>query len=421
MAKQVHAEEIERFLGTVDGVASARLLTSPSGEIDQIYVTADDRTEARAARRAVIAALMTHYGIPIDPWRIQVTQLKRFSPSEIPNLNAVRVEEALAATGTTARVQVVWERAGEQRTGTGQAHGPVGAQHRLRTLAAAAIDAARAVVDPPHRRIAVQQVSLTTCMDRPLVLVGITAGGPRGQEVFVGSAFQREGTSDAPVAAALDAVTKWLLRAAFEGSDAGIHVDRRSRLEAMRHFARSGGRSRPDPLPSSAPARPASATSAAVLEPEPALPFPPPEPLEPAAASRGSTGVTAPRPAPDTSWPAESSRDWTVAPGGDDIVDDLREIRPEQKGGAAMAAHHEGARAGLTATPPARHTLEDEFLQPLIQSGTPAHIRCRDGYEIPHAIVREVGTYTLLVEADGAAELVYKHAIISIRPLGARA
>jgi sRNA-binding regulator protein Hfq len=258
-------------------------------------------------------------------------------------------------------------------------------------------------------------------MDRPLVLVGITAGGPRGQEVFVGSAFQREGTSDAPVAAALDAVTKWLLRAAFEGSDAGIHVDRRSRLEAMRHFARSGGRSRPDPLPSSAPARPASATSAAVLEPEPALPFPPPEPLEPAAASRGSTGVTAPRPAPDTSWPAESSRDWTVAPGGDDIVDDLREIRPEQKGGAAMAAHHEGARAGLTATPPARHTLEDEFLQPLIQSGTPAHIRCRDGYEIPHAIVREVGTYTLLVEADGAAELVYKHAIISIRPLGARA
>ncbi len=395
MPKQVQAEELERFLGTVEGVASARLLTSPSGEIDQIYATADDRTEGRAARRAIVAALMTQYGIPIEPWRIQVTQLKRFSPAELPNLKALRVEEAIAATGTTARVQLVWERAGEQRTGTGQAQGPAGAQHRLRTLAAATVDAARAVVDPPHRRITVHQVSLTTCMDRPLVLVGITAGGPRGQEAFVGAAFQREGASDAAVAAALDAVTKWLLQATFNGPEVEMQGDRRAHLEAMRHFARSGGRSRPDPLPSP----------------------------EPASASPESTGAgQAPHPpAIETLRPAESSPSGTLTPRDSDIVEDPREIRPEQKGGAAMAAQHEGPRVGLTATHPGRHTVEDEFLQPLIQRRTPTHIRCRDGYEIPHAILREVGTYTLLVEADGATELVYKHAIISIRPMGARA
>jgi sRNA-binding regulator protein Hfq len=400
MPKQVHAEEIERFLGTVNGVASARLLTSPSGEIDQVYVTADDRTESRAARRAIVAALITQYGIPIEPWRIQVTQLKRFSPAELPNLKALRVEETIAATETTARVQVVWQRAGEQRTGTGQAQGPAGAQHRLRTLAAAAIDAARAIVDPVHRRITVHQVSLTTCMDRPLVLVGITAGGPRGPEAFVGAAFQREGASDAAVTAALDAVTKWLLQASFGGLEAGMQGDRRAHLEAMRHFARAGGQSRPDSLPSPEPASgPGESTGAAWAPPPPAINAS--RPVEPSRV--------------------EPSRGGTVIPGDLDSIGDLREIRPEQRGGAAMAAHREGSRVGLTATPPGRHTVEDEFLQPLIQRRIPAHIRCRDGYEIHHAILREVGTYTLLVEADGATELVYKHAIISIRPTGARA
>lgn len=385
MVKEVLAEEIERFLGTVDGVAAARLLTSPSGEIDQIYVTADDRTEGRIARRAVVAALMTQYGIPLESWRVQVAQLKRFTPAELPNLKMLRVEETISATEAQVKVQVVWERAGEQRTGTGQARGPAGAQHRMRTLAAAAVDAARAVVDPPHRRITVQQVSLTTCMDRPLVLVGITAGGPRGPEAFVGAAFQREGTSDAPVAAALDAVTKWLLRVAFETPEVGMEEDRRAHLEAMRHFARA------HPRDSS-------------ISPSPVLaPVAPSDPTLPASNPSAIDGV--------------SHAD--VNPG--DILGDLQEIRPEQKGGAAMAGHHEGSRVGVASMRPGRQAVEEEFFQPLIEGRTPVHIRCRDGYEVPRAVLREIGTYTLLVEVDGGTELVYKHAIISIRPVGARA
>jgi host factor-I protein len=385
MVREVLAEEIERFLGTVDGVASARLLTSPSGEIDQIYVTADDRTEGRIARRAVVAALMTQYGIPLESWRVQVAQLKRFTPAELPNLKMLRVEETISATEAQVKVQVVWERAGEQRTGTGQARGPAGAQHRMRTLAAAAVDAARAVVDPPHRRITVHQVSLTTCMDRPLVLVGITAGGPRGPEAFVGAAFQREGTSDAPVAAALDAVTKWLLRVAFDAPEAGIEEDRRAHLEAMRHFARAHPRdSGISPSPVRAPVAPS----------DPPLPVPNPPVID--GVSQGDVNP-------------------------DDILGDLQEIRPEQKGGAAMAGHHEGSRVGVASMRPGRQAVEEEFFQPLIEGQTPVHIRCRDGYEVPRAVLREIGTYTLLVEADGGTELVYKHAIISIRPIGARA
>ena len=81
-----------------------------------------------------------------------------------------------------------------------------------------------------------------------------------------------------------------------------------------------------------------------------------------------------------------------------------------------MATHHEGPRGGVASPRPARQTIEEEFYRPLIEARIPVHIRCRDGYEIAYAVLQDVGTYTLLVEAGGAAELLYKHAIISIRP-----
>ena len=365
MTKQIHAEEIEKFLGTIDGVASARLSTSPSGEIDQIYVSADDATESRAARRAVVAALLTTYGIPVEPWRVQVVHLKGFPTAGLRHLRIVRIEETLSATEMIARVQVAWEDGGEQRVGTGQAGGPVGAAHRLRALAAATIDAVRAVVEPAYRRIAVQQVSHITCMGQPLVLVGITASSSRGQEMLAGAAFEREGAPAAAVTAALDAATKWLLQGPVDESGEAAPGDRRARLEAMRHFARSESGARPIPLalPAEAPRAPA-----------------PPAVMNP------------------------------------DVLEDLQEIRPEQKGGAAMATHHEGPRGGGASPRPPRQTIEEEFYRPLVEARTPVHIRCRDGYEIASAVLRDVGIYTLLVEAGGATELLYKHAIISIRP-----
>ena len=383
MPREVIAEDIERFLGTVEGVASVRLLTAPSGAIDQIYVTADDATEGRAARRSIVAALMTAYGIPIEPWRIQVTRLRGARAAGLPDLKVIRVEESASATEATARVQVSWERAGERQTGTGQAKGPAGAAHRLRTLVVATIDAARAVLEPAHRRVSLQQVALTTCMDHPVVLVGISAQSSRGPEVFIGAAPQRESAAEAAVNAALDAVTKWVLHSTFGPADQIGEGDRRAHLEAMRHYARAGAGPRSEPVAGQIP-------------------------LDPAPAAGQAT-------ARDAASPIHGQQEGKLL--HPDVLEDLQEIRPEQKGGAAMTAHHESAPVGIAPPRAGRTVLEDGFLLPLIEARTPVHIRCRDGYEVARAVLRDVGTYTLLVEAGGATELVYKHAIISIRPL----
>jgi sRNA-binding regulator protein Hfq len=63
--------------------------------------------------------------------------------------------------------------------------------------------------------------------------------------------------------------------------------------------------------------------------------------------------------------------------------------------------------------------MEEAFYQGLVAGQTPIQVRCRDGYEVPRAVLKDVGTYTLLLETTGGPELVYKHAVISIRPLTA--
>lgn len=387
MPREILADDIERFLTTVDGVVSARLLTSPSGDVDQIYITAEDGTDGRAARRSVVAALMTAYGIPVEPGRIQVTHLRGARAAEVPDLTVVRLEETASGAEVSARVQVAWERAGERRTGTGQARGPAGTAHRLRTLAAAAIDAVRAVLEPAQRRVTLQQAALVTYMDQPVVLISISAPTPRGPEVFIGAAPQRDGEPQAAVDAVLDAVAKWLAHAPAGRPEPSTEGDRRAHLEAMRHFARSGAKTPPEP------------------------PF-----RQTVRAAPADAQTPAPDGAPATE-PSITEREDRLSMLSD-IVVDPEEIRPEQEGGAAVMAH-EAARAGSAPGRTGYQPGEDGFYLALLEARTPVHIRCRDGYEIPHAVLRDVGTDTLLVEAGGGTELLYKHAIISIRPRGA--
>src|SRR5207302_1623384 len=293
MPREILAEDIERFLTTVDGVVSARLLTSPSGEVDQIYITAEDATEGRAARRSVVAALMTAYGIPIEPGRIQVTHLRGARAAEVPDLKVVRVEETASGAEVSARVQVAWERAGEGRTGTGQARGPAGTAHRLRTLAAAAIDAVRAVLEPAQRRVTLHQAALVDSMDQPVVLIGISAPTPRGQEIFIGAAPQREAEPQAAVNAVLDAVAKWMIQAPAGHPEPSPEADRRAQLETMRHFVRSGANA-----PRGPPCTSAAATATKSPTPCSSTSAPTPCSWTPGAGPNSSTSMPSSRSGP---------------------------------------------------------------------------------------------------------------------------
>ncbi len=422
MPREVFAEEIEQFLGTLDGVASARVFTTPAGEIAQVYVTAESTADTRMVRRSVVTALVSSYGLPVEPWRIQVTQFREgLRPSEIPRFRVARVQESLSATEVTAVVQINWVRAGEEKSATGRARGPSGSAHRLQVLAAATVEAVRDALEPAHRRVSVQQATLVTFLDRSVVLVGVSIATPRGPESSIGAAWQEE-MPEAVVAAALDAVTKWLIRAAF-AAETLQPGDRRERLEVMHNFVRAAERGGVGLFPGGGPG---DIPAEDGLAPGPSHARGLHETAVEARTVPGGGGLdtapdveTAPRVqweegASETHGPGPAAAATEEMPEDPDVLTDLSQIRPEQKGGTAMSVHHEPSRGGVVPSRPGRPSMEDTFYQSLVEGRTPVHVRCRDGYELPYAVVKDVGTYVILLETAAGTELVFKHAIISI-------
>src|SRR5579875_3589453 len=181
MPRQVFAEDIKRLIRTLDGVVAARVSTTPAGDIDQIYVSAGPDADVRAVRRGIGTALVSTYGLSLDPWRIQIAQ-PRTGPHEPPRFRVLRIEETVAEAETTALVQLAWTRGGPERVVTGRARGPLGTSHRLRTLAAAALDGAKEALAPEYRKLIGHEASLVTFHGRPTALAGISVATPHGDE-----------------------------------------------------------------------------------------------------------------------------------------------------------------------------------------------------------------------------------------------
>jgi sRNA-binding regulator protein Hfq len=417
MPREIFADEIERFLESLDGVSSARVLTGTNGDVSYVYVTTEAARDSRGLRSGVIAALQSRFGLPVDDWRVRVTQLRAGAHSaQIPHFRVVRVEETATASELSVTVRLAWTRGPEERSAAGQAQARFGAARggaaapaegrlsgpatRARTLAAATVAAARAAVDAPHGDLALDRVGVVAFLDRPVVLVAVSAAVAGETETFVGAAFDDDadgGAVEPAVSAAVDAVTRWLLRAALT-ADTVRSRRRRERLDAMRRFvADAAAEPRPAPLPEALPAGEPRAEAAAgsVVHAAAVQELPP---FRPAVAHNGHHHAAFP--------PVEPSAAVGAEPA----------VKAAVRGGTAMGLHHEtpDAGSGMRARPAG---VEEGFYRSLVVERTPVHLRCRDGYEVARAVLRDVGTYALLVETADGLELFFKHAIISIRIL----
>lgn len=359
MPSEVFAEDIEALLEHLDGVTSARVVASEAGEIDAIYVTATAERDESAVRRTVASALMSRYSLAVDGWRVRVARLQTEAPAQ--TWRPRRVEEVLS--GTAVRTVVELEPArGDGGALIGRARSLPDRANRLRGVVLATLDALKPVFDDEERRAALESIASVPLIGREAVVVAISIGSAAETRWCVGAAPVEGNEADAVIAATLDAVGKRGARSERRG---WVMKDRRDELESMRaHYRR-------------------------LREPQRQMPALAPE----------ANGDDEPA----------------------DVVADLSQIRPERPGGATVtpeAPRDTGARPDQTAARSGqRSSMEDEYLRHLVATGTPVHIRCRDGYEITEAVVKEFGTYSLLIENDTGRELVFKHGIISIRPL----
>lgn len=363
MPREVFAEELEAFLERLDSISAARVVANEAGEIERIYATTESTRDDGTVRRAITSALMSQYNLHVDGWRVQVAHLEAGGEIEpIPECHLVRLEETITERMTRVVVDLRYVRDEVSKTISGSAEAQPGQAHRMRTVALAVIDALRPLIERTGSRASLESVQSLPCASAHVVLAALSLASERASVLRVGSQVVAGSEAEAVVGAVLDAVRK---------PARGFVQPERPRADRQRQF--EGLRRHYEQMIGSGGAAP---EQAAAVQTPPAIDL-------------------------------------------DDAIPSLTEIRPEREGGATLMMRDE-ARSDTSSGPrPApRPSMEDAFYRRLMTTAAPVHIRCRDGYEIPAAVVKDFGTYSLLIEANGIQELVFKHGILAIRPYG---
>lgn len=372
MASEVFADDIEALLERLEGVASARVVANEAGEIDRIYVTADGARDETKLRQMVTSTLMSRYSLAVDGWRIRVARLRSDAPL-LTRWYMQKVEEVLTATEVTVAVELRAED-GQGSTLSGRARGLPDQANRLRTAAVATLDAMKSLLEAEGRRAAVETIATLPLAAGQAVVVALAIATASQADRYIGAAIVEGSAAEAVIAATLDAVGK---RSTSLKRRGWVMRDRRDELESMQaHYRRMREPQRQMPALS-------DAEGPALSQPE-----------GPSRAPHADGGVTP-----------------------EDEVADFAQIRPERQGGAQVNQVNR-QEMDRTRTAP-KSAMEDEFFRHLIATGIPVHVRCRDGYEIHEGVVKDFGTYSLLIETEAGRELIFKHGIISVRPLTA--
>ncbi|HEV8354516.1 MAG TPA: hypothetical protein VGR24_10045 [bacterium] len=376
MKSEVFAEDIEVLLARLDGVAGARVVATEAGEIDRIFVTVSAPHDSSAIRRAITAALMSEYALPIAGWRIHVARL-RTAERTPPGWILHQLRETVEGPGARIAVELLAD-GGAARL-SGSANGSADAPSRLRLAAEATIQALRPVLATEEGKAAVEDITAIRLAARTVIVAVVVAG--RAADPLVGAApVVNAGDVEAAVAATLDAIAKLDIHG--EGAGGRSMKGRREELEALRSEYR---RLR-------APVRPAGAPDLRQAQVTPS------ERSEP----RGERAQRVER-----TDPPAGAAEIANGGGGEDTSAGLSEIRPERRGGATEL------RPERPTVP--RRGMEDEYFRQLADSRTPVDITCRDGYQIEGGIILDYGTYSLMVHSPAGRELLFKHAIIAVR------
>jgi hypothetical protein len=208
----------ENLLTSLEGVLSARVVTTPLGEVSEVHVLAAAGLSPKQVVRNVESALLAHLGLKVDHRKISVAQTAEVRPiaaleagavRERANRRTVLFEELGVVAGERAqRVVVAVGVTSADRTETGRAEAADTPRGRLEAAARATAAALERLVE--KGTLGVEEVRLVTAVDRTVVLVVVRAMAGRDARVLTGTAEVRESAERSAVFAVLDATNRWV-------------------------------------------------------------------------------------------------------------------------------------------------------------------------------------------------------------------
>jgi hypothetical protein len=199
--------DLEREINKLDGVTSARVL-STGAEIDEIHVIAPrDRTPKKVVRD-IESLLLVRFGMRIDHRKISVVQTgDELAPSPVLSRPQIHKIEA-TASGESASVRVEISVEGDSIEGVGE-HSPQ--ESILFAGSRALINAIEKLLDT-QGALALQDISLVEVSAHKIVLAVLSWTTEGHEEILVGATVARGELLEDAARATLDAVNRKLVR-----------------------------------------------------------------------------------------------------------------------------------------------------------------------------------------------------------------
>lgn len=209
----------ENLLTSLEGILSARVVTTPLGEVSEIHILAQAGQAPKQVVRNIESALQAHFGMRVDHRKISVAQtadVRPISASEPEAMSAasgppkrtVLFDDLVMATAPGRRkVTATVTLSCEGRLESASEEGPDTARNKVETAARAAVSVLERLAE--KYSLALEGAMVHEAFGRTYVMVGVHMVGGREARLLVGTAEVIESAEHAGVYAVLDATNRW--------------------------------------------------------------------------------------------------------------------------------------------------------------------------------------------------------------------
>jgi hypothetical protein len=205
------------LLTSLEGVLSARVVTTPLGEVSEVHILAQSGLNPKQLVRNIESALLAHLGLKVDHRKISIAQTAEVRPIEVVEKGAVRdralrraalFESMYVAQGKRPhRVTIAVTLSFAGRSGTAEEESSDTPRSRVESAARAAVSVLDQLLS--DHSVALEGAKIIDAFDREFVLAAVQGLGGREAVLLIGTSEVKESAERAAVFAVLDATNRW--------------------------------------------------------------------------------------------------------------------------------------------------------------------------------------------------------------------
>jgi hypothetical protein len=207
----------ENLLTSLEGILSARVVTTPLGEVSEVHVLASSGLAPKQLVRNIESALLAQLGLKIDHRKISIAQTADVKPIEALERETVREKvlqravlfEALtvAPAKRPHRIAITVTLSYHGQTESAEEESSDTPRNRVEAAAKATVTVLDRLVS--EASLALEGAKIVEGFDRQFAFVAVQGLGGRDTLLLSGTAEIKESAERAAVFAVLDATNRW--------------------------------------------------------------------------------------------------------------------------------------------------------------------------------------------------------------------